>query len=67
MITIEKLGKNEYGYWCIFTYNEENFTIHGIASTKLDKLEENHSYANLALSTIVKNGKMYFNLLKKDN
>lgn len=66
MITIEKLGKTEYGNWCIFTYNEQNLTINGIASTKLDKLEENHSYANLKLSIHSKNGKTYYNILKNE-
>lgn len=66
MITIEKLGKSEYGNWCIFTYNEQNLTINGIASTKLEKLEENHSYANLKLSIHSKNGKTYYNILKNE-
>ena len=67
MITIKKVGRNDYGYWCIFTYNIDNLTINGIASTKLDKLEENHSYANLELVVNSKNGKTFYNLLKKDN
>ena len=66
MITIEKLGKSEYGNWCIFIYTEENLIINGIASTKLDKLQEGHSYANLILSIHSKNGKTYYNILKKD-
>lgn len=66
MITIEKLGKSEYGNWCIFTFNEQNLTISGIASTKLEKLEENHSYVNLILSIHSKNGKTYYNILKKE-
>lgn len=67
MITIEKLGKNEFGNWCIFTYNELNLTISGIANTKLEKLEENHTYANLRLNITTKNGKTYYNILKKEN
>lgn len=66
MITIKKLGKNEYGNWCIFSYEEEHLLINGIASTKLEKLEENHSYANLKLVINSKNGKTYYNLLKND-
>ena len=66
MITIKKLGKNEYGTWCIFTYDDEHIIINGIASTKLEKLEENHTYANLKLVFNSKNGKIYFNLLKNE-
>lgn len=67
MISIKKVGKNDYGYWCIFSYDTENLTINGIASTKLEKLEENHSYANLKLIVNSKNGKTFYNILKKDN
>lgn len=67
MITIIKLGKNDFGNWCIFTFNDANLEINGIASTKLDKLEENHSYANLTLSIHSKNGKTYYNILKKED
>ena len=67
MITIKKLGKNEYGTWCIFSFDAENLTINGIASTKLDKLEENHCYANLKLVVNSKNGKTFYNILRKDN
>lgn len=67
MITIEKLGKTDFGTWCIFTYISDNLSINGIASTKLEKLEEGHSYANLLLSIHSKNGKTYYNILKKDN
>lgn len=66
MITIKKVGKNEYGYWCIFTFDIDFLTINGIASTKLDKLEENHSYGNLKLIVNSKNGKTFYNILKKD-
>lgn len=66
MITIEKLGKTDYGTWCIFTYEDEHLTINGIASTKLEKLEETHSYSNLVLSIHSKNGKTYYNILKKE-
>lgn len=67
MITIEKLGKNQYGNWCIFTYYNENIIINGIANTKLEKLEENHSYSNLTLSIHSKNGKTHYNILKNEN
>lgn len=66
MITVEKLGKNEFGNWCIFTFTSDNLVINGIANTKLEKLEENHSYANLKLSITTKNGKTYYNLLKNE-
>lgn len=66
MITVEKLGKNEFGNWCIFTFVSDNLVINGIANTKLEKLEENHSYANLKLSITTKNGKTYYNLLKNE-
>lgn len=68
MITIKKLGKNDFGSWCIFEYTNEDKSIfiNGIASTKLEKLEENHSYANLRLFIISKNGKNHYNLLKND-
>lgn len=67
MITIKKVGKNDYGYWCIFTFVSDNLTINGIASTKLDKLEDNHKYSNLELVVNSKNGKTFYNILKKDN
>lgn len=66
MITIEKLGKSEYGTWCIFTYSENNLCINAIASTKLDNLKEQHSYSNLKLLIHSKNGKTYYNILKNE-
>lgn len=65
MITIKKIGSNNYGTWVLFDFEEEHIVINGIATTKLDKLEEGHTYSNLILKISSKNGKNYYNIVAK--
>lgn len=65
MITIKKIGSSDYGTWVLFDFEDENLSITGLASTKLDKLQEGHSYANLMLKISSKNGKNYYNIVAK--
>lgn len=64
MIYIIKVGKNNYGNWACFSFDGENISISGIATTKLE-LQENKSYDNLLLKIFSKNGKIYYNILEK--
>lgn len=66
IIEIKKVGSNTFGNWCIFKAINKYFIINGIAKyDELLDLKENEIYNNLLLYLTQKNGKTYYNIIKK--